>query len=164
MRKASFKDYKTIVDILHAAFITETFPNSINFVVKQDHKRSKRVYHLMEYQCKMALYFGTVFISDKEETCILVLHSEKKRVTIQMVLLNMKLAVFCIGIRNIPKVIKRERLLKAKKKVRRIKIFYIHLAGYTESNRKFYEKMGFTVFNESNDLEYPLYFLLKSPN
>jgi len=52
MIKASFEDKKTIVNLLLSTFIELKFPNSINFVVKQDQKRSIRLQYLMEYPIK----------------------------------------------------------------------------------------------------------------
>lgn len=194
MKKATFKDQDIIADILHKAFSTETFPNSINFVVKQDGKKSKRLYHLMKYQCKMALYFGDIFISDDAQCCILFLDSERRKMTFRSLLLDIKLVIFCIGISNVPKVIRRERLLKANHPkvpflhlwimgtkpqskgkgigatlLKKVLHYYDHskpvyLETTTESNRRFYKNIGFEIFNESKVLEYPLYFLLKSAN
>lgn len=194
MKKASFRDKTAIVDILYAAFITETFPNSINFVIKQDHRRSKRLYHLMDYQCKMALRFGDVFISEDQQGCVLFLYPEKKRTTFQTLVWDIKLAIGCIGLKNVPKVIKRERLLKhnhpkvpflylwimgtkpeskgkgvGTKLLNEVLNYYgdtkpIYLETTTESNRNFYMKLGFEIFNESDVLDYPLYFLLKPVN
>ncbi|WP_103864382.1 N-acetyltransferase [Aquimarina sp. I32.4] len=192
MKKASVKDRNTIITILHAAFLTETFPNSINFVAKQDKRRSKRIYYLMEYQCKMAFKFGQIFLSDGQKGCVLFLNPEKKRTTLRTILWDIKLAICCIGIKNIYKVLKREKILKKNhpsvpflhlwimgvmpdykgknigtKLLKEVLKYYknvhsIYLETTTESNKHFYEKLGFKVFNETHALEYPLYFLMKS--
>ncbi|GGX07299.1 GNAT family N-acetyltransferase [Aquimarina muelleri] len=192
MKIAAFKDINTIITILHSSFLTETFPNSINFVVKQDKNRSKRIRHLMQYQCKMALKFGKVFISDDQESCVLFLHPEKKKITLKTILWDINLVINCIGIKNVYKVILREKILKKNhpkipflhlwimgtipkskgkgigtKLLKEVLEYYgktkpIYLETTTESNMHFYKKLGFKVFNETYALEYPLYFLLRS--
>jgi GNAT superfamily N-acetyltransferase len=191
MKKTSFSDKHIIIEILYAAFIIETFPNSINFVVKQDKKRAKRLYRLMEYQCKMALRFGEIFLSDDQEGCVLFLDSEKKKTTLWTIFLDIKLAIQCTGLRNAVNVIKREKILKRRhpktpflhlwimginpesqgkgigtKLLNEVLQYYgdtkpIYLETTTENNRNFYKKLGFEVFDETFTLNYPLYFLLK---
>ena len=191
MRKASLQDKNIIVSILHATFITETFPNSINFVVKQDKKRSQRIYHLMEYQCKMALQFGEIFLSDDQKACVLFLDSEKKKKSLKTILWDIKLVIVCIGLRNVLNIIKREKILKqhhpkvsflhlwimgtrpecrgqgiGTKLLNEVLAYYgtvkpIYLETTTKSNRDFYKKAGFEIFDETHILNYPLYFLLK---
>ncbi|WP_158447814.1 GNAT family N-acetyltransferase [Aquimarina longa] len=191
MKKATFKDQNTIINILHTTFITETFPNSINFVAKKDKKRSQSIYHLMKYQCKMALRFGEIFLSDDQLGCVLFLDSEKKKTTFTTLLWDMELVIRCIGISSIYNVLKREKILKnnhpkipflhlwimgtlpkyrskgiGTKLLSEVLAYYknekpIYLETTTERNRNFYIKLGFKVFNETHVLDYPLYFLLK---
>lgn len=191
MKKASLSDKRIVIDILHTAFVTETFPNSINFVVKQDKKRSKRMYYLMEYQCEMALRFGAVFLSDDHKGCVLFLDSEKKKTSLRTIVLDIKLAFICTGLKHAIHVIKREKILKqhhpkvpflhlwimgttpksqgsgvGTKLLNEVLAYYgnvkpIYLETTTENNRNFYKKMGFEIFDETSMLGYPLYFLLK---
>ncbi|KAA1247332.1 N-acetyltransferase [Aquimarina sp. RZ0] len=193
MKKASFRDKQLIIDILYDAFITETFPNSINFVIKQDHNRSKRLYSLMEYQYKMALRFGEIFMSDDEQSCILFIDPEKKKITFKTLIWNTILVMRCIGFKNVLKVIKREKILRANhpefsflhlwimgtkstykgkgigaKLLVEVLKYYgnipIYLETTTTSNLRFYQKTGFEIVNETHILGYPLYFLLKPVN
>jgi hypothetical protein len=50
MIKAQKKDRETAIEILTKAFIDVLIPNSINFVVKKDANREKRLRLLMGYQ------------------------------------------------------------------------------------------------------------------
>ncbi len=191
MRKASFEDKEKIIQILHATFITETFPNSINFVLKKDGNRSDTMHQLMEYQVKMALRFGAIFFSDNEQSCILFLDPERKRMTLKRLLWSVQLVRRCIGYRNIFKVLKRETIIakhhpkvpylhlwlmgtapKYKGKgigtilLKEVLDYYgnskpIYLETTTALNRNFYKKAGFRIFRETHMLEYPLYFLIK---
>jgi ribosomal protein S18 acetylase RimI-like enzyme len=190
MIKASQGDKKAIVNLLWSTFIELKFPNSINFVVKQDQKRSIRLRYLMEYQVDVSLKFGEIWLSDNKKGCILLLFPEKKRLSFSLLLLEIKLAFFCIGIGNVIKVLKRES--KLKKKHPKVPFIHFWLMGVmpelqgkrigqklllevlekynnsdkpfylettTKSNLKFYTKNGFTIFDNTNSLDYPLYFL-----
>ncbi len=191
MKKASLSDQCVVIDILHAAFVTETFPNSINFVVKQDKRRAQRIYYLMEYQCKMALHYGEIFLSDDHKSCVLFLDSEKKKTSLRTIIMDIKLAFLCTGLRHAIQVIRREKILKLRhpkvpflhlwimgtipksqdsgvgtKLLNEVLAYYgnvkpIYLETTTENNRNFYKKKGFEIFDETSILVYPLYFLLK---
>ncbi|KAA1246078.1 GNAT family N-acetyltransferase [Aquimarina sp. RZ0] len=190
MIKASKKDKGTIVNLLWSTFIELEFPNSINFVVKQDKKRSTRLRYLMEYQCNVALKFGEIWLSDDKKGCVLLLFPEKKRLSLSLFLWEIKLALCCIGAENVLKVLKRESQLKEKHP----KIPFIHfwlmavipeaqgkgvgqklltevlkkyqnsnkpfyLETTTKDNLKFYTKNDFTIFDNTDTLNYPLFFL-----
>ena len=190
MIKASQGDKKAIVNLLWRTFIELKFPNSINFVVKQDQKRSIRLRYLMEYQVNVALKFGEIWLSDDKKGCILLLFPEKKRLSFSLLLWEIKLAFLCIGTGNVIKVLKRESQLK--KKHPQVPFIHFWLMGVvpelqgtrigqklllevlekynnsdkpfylettTKSNLKFYTKNGFTIFDNTNSLDYPLYFL-----
>ncbi len=190
MIKACKRDKETIVSLLWNTFIGIEFPNSINFVVKQDKKRPARLRYLMEYQCDMALKFGEIWLSDDKTGCILLLFPEKKRFGLSVLLWEIKLALRCIGIENVAKVLKRESQLKKKHP----KVPFIHfwlmavlpeeqgkgtgqkllsevlekykdakkplyLETTTKSNLHFYTKNDFTIFDHTETLNYPLFFL-----
>ncbi len=112
MIKATKKDKELIVDILTSAFEPITIPNSINFVVKQDSKRNERLKVLMEYLCDNSLLFGEVFLSDNRKACTLIQYPHTKKITLQTVLWDFQLALKCIGLSNVVKVLKREITLK----------------------------------------------------
>lgn len=112
MRKAIEKDKKLVVSILCSAFEPVRIPNSINFVVKQDKHRSRRIKVLMEYMFNNALKFGGILISDNERGVILLQYPHKKKLTFNTVFWDIRLAFCCIGIENVYKVLKRENALK----------------------------------------------------
>lgn len=190
MIKASYSDKKKVVDILWRSFVNVRFPNSINFVVKQDQKRSARLRYLMEYQFNVALKYGEIWLSDDRKGCILLLFPEKRKLSFSLLLWNINLVFNCIGIKNVLKVLKRESQLKK----HHPKIPFIHfwlmaitpesqgegigqklllqvlekydsatkpfyLETTTQDNLKFYTKNGFTIFDSTDTLDYPLYFL-----
>ncbi|PKV49518.1 acetyltransferase (GNAT) family protein [Aquimarina sp. MAR_2010_214] len=114
MIKASKEDKEIITNLLWNTFIKLEFPNSINFVAKQDQKRPARLRYLMEYQFNVALKFGEIWLSDDKKGCILLLFPETKRVGLSSLLWEIKLAFYSIGIQNVIKVLKRESQLKKK--------------------------------------------------
>ncbi len=186
MRRATYKDRDKAINILCRSFINILIPNSINFVVKKDGNREKRLMALMSYQFDIAMMYGNVFLSDDEKACILYL--DKMKFSLKRILLEIKLVISCIGIENVPRVLKREKLLKAyhpeqkfihlwlmgalpeeqgkgigSKLLQESMATYsgelIYLETTTPENLKFYKKNGFTIFHETHELDYPLYFL-----
>lgn len=177
---------KIIVEILTESFENIMIDNSINFIVGFGKNRKKKLKGLFTYQFRMALMFGKVFINNDINSVILFIHS--KKFTFKRLLLEIQLAFNIIGIMNILKVLKREKLLK----MNHSKSDYIHLwlmgtrpsqqgkgTGTTllretleyykgktiilettaQENVTFYRKSGFQVFEENHVLNYPLYFM-----
>lgn len=135
MIKAGKQDRDHVVGILHSAFEPITDDNSINFVVKQDHKRSERIKILMEFLVDDCLDFGEVLLSDKRNACILLKYPHKAKTTFAVLWRHVKLAFKCIGLLNVPKVLKRQAIIKK----HHIKGTYIHpvIMGATSEVRGF---------------------------
>lgn len=109
MRTASKSDKSLIVDILTHSFDANA---SVNYIVKQDLKRTDRIRALMDYSFEMCTMFGEVFLSEDEKACALILYPDKKKFVLKSALLDVMLIVKSIGISNINKTIKREKLIK----------------------------------------------------
>lgn len=109
MYKASYSDKHLIIDILTEAFDAN---GSVNYVVRQDQKRVKRIFELMNYSVELCFRFGEVFISDDRKGCALVLYPEKKKTTFKTIFLDLRLVLFSIGIFRISKVLKRDAAIK----------------------------------------------------
>lgn len=186
MRIAGKKDKKQVVNILTNAFINILIPNSINFVVKNDAKRTERLKSLMEFQFDVALDLGYIFISDDSKACIIYIN--KWKLTFRRIILEIKLLFNVIGVENVFQVLKREKLIKSyhpkedfihlwlmgvipeaqgtgvgSQLLQETLKFYdgklIYLETTTPENLKFYKKNGFTIFHDTFELDYPLYFL-----
>jgi len=110
--KANSKDKEAVIDILTSAFAPLTEENSINLVVKQDDKRIQRMRILMGYLFERAMLFGEVFISDNKKACLLIKYPHKEKVTLKTILLDIQLAVKCIGIERVYSVLKRQQIAK----------------------------------------------------
>lgn len=133
MIKATSADKKRIAEILHSAFEPIHESNSINFIVKQDRKRSERIYLLMEYLVEHCMDFGEVLISNNRSACILLKYPHTEKRTLKEIFWQIKLAFRCIGLKNVPKVLKRQATLKK----HHIKTPYIHpviMGAYNEVN------------------------------
>lgn len=112
MRKANASDKNLVLDILVSAFAPITEDNSINFVIKKGGNRKKRMRVLMSYLFERALLFGDVFISDNESSCLLVSYSSREKTTLKTVFLELDLALNCIGIMRVGKILNRQSVIK----------------------------------------------------
>lgn len=111
MRKADISDKDLVVGIL-----TESFEDnkSVNYVIKQDRFRLKRIRMLMEYSFDVCHRFGDIYISDDRHACALILYPDKKQPNLKALLLDIRFIINCVGISRIFKILKREHAIKKK--------------------------------------------------
>ncbi|WP_244214271.1 hypothetical protein [Pedobacter jejuensis] len=109
MIKARAEDKAIAVEILSTSFKDNL---SVNYIVKQDKKKLKRIEALMDYSFEICHLFGDIFLSDDKKACALVLYPDKKKTTIKSIMLDFNLILSCIGIENIKKTINREAIIK----------------------------------------------------
>lgn len=109
MQRAEPSDKDLIVDILTKSFDAN---QSVNYIVKQDEKRIKRIGVLMDYSFEVCYMFGDVFLSDEKKACALILYPDKKKTTLKSILLDAKLIISCVGVGNIKKAMHREAMIK----------------------------------------------------
>ena len=110
MIKVSYNDKTLVVDILSESFDTN---KSVNFVIKQGKHRKERIRYLMEYSFDLCYLFGEIYLSEDKKACALTLFPDKKRTTLKTLLLDIKLAFFCIGLSKLSKVLERESAIKS---------------------------------------------------
>lgn len=113
MIKASYSDKPLVVDILSDSFDAN---KSVNYVVKQEKlnsKRKERIRKLMEYSFDVCYLFGEIYLSEDKKACALILLPDKKKTTFKSILLDAKLALSCIGLSRIFKVLERESKIKS---------------------------------------------------
>ena len=108
MIKATLKDRDHVVGILHSAFEPILEPNSINFVVKQDQHRSKRLRVLMEFLVDDCFDFGEVLLSDQRNACILLKYPNSQKITFRFIKRQLRIAFKCIGLSRVSKILKRQ--------------------------------------------------------
>ena len=107
MKVAGSQNRDLVIDILSASFDDN---QSINFIVKQGINRMQRVRYLMNYCFTICQKHGNAYLSEDEQACALILFSEKrKRAFVRDLLLTLR----CIGIGNMFKVMKREKMLSS---------------------------------------------------
>jgi hypothetical protein len=105
MQRATNAERNIVVDILSQSFLDN---KSVNYAIKQDKKREQHIRKLMEYSFDICSLFGEVFISEDKRGCALVVMPDKKKTTLNSVLLDIKLVFAAIGIANVKKAMKRE--------------------------------------------------------
>ncbi|OKS88735.1 GNAT family N-acetyltransferase [Mucilaginibacter polytrichastri] len=109
MVKATLADRDLCVEILCGSFENN---QSVNFIVKQDDDKIKRIKALMEYSFNMCLEFGVILLSDDHKACALYLYPHLKKTTFYALWLDVKLIFTAIGISRICKAINREGQIK----------------------------------------------------
>ena len=124
MKSALYSDKNLIVEILTASFDEN---QSVNYIVKQDNRRTQRIRELMDYSFEICFSSGEVFLSDDKSACALVLYPDKKKTTLKSILLDVKLILKSIGISNISKALSREA--KIKQKQLKEKMYYLWFIG-----------------------------------
>src|SRR5882724_5942196 len=100
MRRATATQKALIIDILSKSFLEN---KSVNYVVKQDHKKEHRIRGLMDYSFNICNSYGDVWISDDAQACALILFSDKKRASLNTILWDIKLAFSVIGLDRVGK-------------------------------------------------------------
>lgn len=110
MRNALYSEKEQVVNILSESFHDN---RSVNYIVKQDKKKERRLRRLMEYSFELCYHYGKVFLSDDKKVCALIVLPEKKKTTLRTVLWDIKLIFGCIGIANLKKAMARESKIRA---------------------------------------------------
>jgi len=85
---------------------------SVNYIIPQDHRRSKRIRRLMEYSFDYCMLFGEVYLSDDRQGCALLVHPRKVKTTLRSSWIDLRLILQCVGLGNLRKVLRREAILK----------------------------------------------------
>ncbi|HEY0056940.1 MAG TPA: GNAT family N-acetyltransferase [Pedobacter sp.] len=109
MKKANYHDRNIIIDILYRSFLDN---QSVNYICRQDEKKVERVKALMDYSFEICYKYGEVFLSDDLDACALVLYPDQKPTSFKTILLDLKLILNCIGVKNIKKALNRESKIK----------------------------------------------------
>jgi len=184
-------NYKTVIfeilkeDVIKILFESFYDNKSVNYAIRQGHK-DKSLLALLEYSVKEGERYGKVYLNDDPSACAILLDSNKKRMTFKTFLDQIKLIKNSIGLGNLFKIWKREKLIHARHpKERYIHLWYIgvskkyqnqgrgsalltkilndhkgvpfYLETTTEEYSHFYEKLGF-VKTEVLDLGHDLIF------
>lgn len=109
MIKAGAVDKTTVINVLSSSFEDN---QSVNFIVSQDEKRTRRIRALMDYSYEICSLFGEVWLSDDKNACALILYPHQKRTTLKSIWLDIRLIVQAIGLSGISKALNREAKIK----------------------------------------------------
>jgi ribosomal protein S18 acetylase RimI-like enzyme len=154
MRKANYHDKELVVDILTQSFESN---QSVNYVVKQDRKRIRRIRALMDYSFEVCKLFGDVFISDDGKACALIMYPDKKKPSLKAIMLDIKLIIQCIGIKNIKKTLNREALIKKIQPKKQMTYLWFIGVKPEDQNKGFGSKLLQTMIEYSNQNSRPVY-------
>lgn len=105
MIKASKKDRDLVVEILTRSFNTN---KSVNYIIRQDGQRARRIKQLMQYSFDICLLSGEIYLSADKNACALITFPKNKKTSLQSILLDLRLAFTAIGLSRIRKVLARE--------------------------------------------------------
>ncbi len=112
MIKATKEDKDLVVRILVSAFKDLEEDNSINFIVQNGKDRIARMEALMGYLFEKSMLFGEIYLSKNKNACLLLSFSEKEKVTLKTIFLDIQLLFKCIGFKNVFNVLKRQKIIK----------------------------------------------------
>ncbi|WP_225000231.1 N-acetyltransferase [Cesiribacter sp. SM1] len=154
MIKASSSDKALVIDILARAFDANP---SVNYIVRQDGRREKRIRSLMDYSFELCQAFGAVYLSADRKGCALVLLPEKKKTTIRTLMLDLRLVVGVTGLRRVGKILAREA--KIKKGYPQLPFYYLWFLGVApeQQGRGIGSMLLQDIIEESRQLQRPVY-------
>ena len=109
MIKATYADKGLILDLLTKSFDKN---KSVNYLIRQNHKKLRRIYELMDYSFEVCYLFGEIYLSEDRKACALILYPHKKVTTLKSLRLDMKLVFQTISLKNLSKTLKREKQIK----------------------------------------------------
>jgi GNAT superfamily N-acetyltransferase len=109
MIRAKANDKRLIVDILSNAFDDN---KSVNFVVKNDGQRKRRIRALMEYAFDRCHNFGEVWLSVDLKACALVLFPVDQPFSFRALFWDLNLLFRATGVSRTAKILNREKHIK----------------------------------------------------
>lgn len=154
MIKAETVDKTTVINVLSSSFEDN---QSVNFIVRQDEKRQRRIQALMNYSYEICSQFGEVWLSDDKNACALILYPHQKRTTLKSIWLDIRLIVQAIGLSGINKALMREA--KIKKLQPRENMAYLWFIGVDPEfqHKGIGNKLMKEIITHSNQKKLPVY-------
>jgi ribosomal protein S18 acetylase RimI-like enzyme len=154
MIRAQYEDKRLVVEILSNSFQDN---KSVNYVIDQGPSRKRRIWRLMEYSFDYCNMFGEVFLSDDRNACALAVLPDRKKASLKSILLDVKLALTCIGLGNLKKAMKREARIKSIHPPS--PIYYIWFIGVRPEvqNKGIGSTLLAEVIAKSDSMQRPLY-------
>lgn len=160
MKKANYSDKHLVADLLTRSFDSNP---SVNYIIKQDNKRTERIYKLMEYSFEICYSFGGIYLSADNKACALTLLPDSKKITFKTLWLDVQLAFSVIGLGRIRKILAREKEIT--KVYPKEQIYYLWFLGVEPG----YQRKGIgsallqEIIEESRLLRRPVYLETSLP-
>jgi len=111
MIRAIYKDREQVVRLLQQAFKDN---QSVNYIIRQDTDKARRIIALMEYSFDICFYYGEVYLSEDRSACALLLPPKSKRTDLRSIWLDVRLILKVIGVERLRIALKREAVIKEK--------------------------------------------------
>jgi GNAT superfamily N-acetyltransferase len=154
MIKADNVDKKLVIELLSRAFDDN---QSVNYIVRNDDKRTERIAALMDYSFEMCSLFGEVWLSDDRKACALILYPQDKKTTLSAILLNIKLIFKAIGISGIKNALDRESKIKSKQSKEPMTYLWFIGVEPTEQGKGIGSKLLQEVITHAETRQLPVY-------
>lgn len=154
MIKATAADKDLVVKILTSAFLEN---RSVNYIIKQDDFKQKRIEALMEYSFDFCQSVGKIYLSNDKKACALISFPDRKRTNFKSVFLDLKLIMKSAGISNISKILAREKLISQNYPAP--EIYYLWFIGVAPENQNqgFGQKLLTEIIGDANQMNRPIY-------
>jgi len=154
MKKANYTDKPLIIDILSKSFDSNL---SVNYIIKQDEKRQRRISELMSYSFDVCYLFGEVFLSEDNNACALIVYPDRKKTTLKTVLLDARLILKSVGLKNMRRALNREALIKKIQPKELMSYLWFIGVESNHQNRGIGSKLLDDIINFSDQQNRPLY-------
>jgi len=160
MVKANANDKQTVVSILSKSFNEN---RSVNYVLRRDSSRESRLKKLMEYSFDYCSNFGEVFLSEDRKACALIVLPDKRKTNFKSIYLDLKLALTCVGLANLGKVMKRESKIKSLHP--KTPMYYLWFIGVDPDvqNKGLGSKLLKQLIERGKELSRPIYLETSTP-
>ena len=111
MRQATESDRQHVISIISQAF---TDNKSVNYVISQnnDIDKNKRIKKLVDYAFNVCQQNGEVWLDDNDRACVMYQKPHEKRFSVETLAWDVQMALNCIGLSRVLRVLKRESLIK----------------------------------------------------
>lgn len=109
MIRAEIADRALVVSLLADSFENN---QSVNYIVRHDDRRLKRIRALMAYSFDVCYLFGEVWLSADKHACALILYPHSKKTSLRSLWLDVRLIFQAIGLDRVGVALAREAAIK----------------------------------------------------
>jgi hypothetical protein len=154
MIRATATDKDLVVEILTRSFDANP---SVNYIIRQDAKRLKRIAALMDYSFEVCLMLGDIWLSDNRKACALTLYPQDKRTILKAIWLDIKLMFNAIGITGVKTAMNREARIKEKQQKQAMTYLWFIGVEPAEQHKGIGSKLLNEVITFSDEKGLPIY-------